>query len=472
LKTARILILIFFFTSTLWPIEKGYFSNKLDEKISSETIITIQNSSESQNFDRLKVKKDGEDSTDDDDDNAANKKDDSQPKDGKETDSKKATPETKTEKARIEEAKSLILRYESRGNRSGENAIIKLLQTHPIPEVRQEAANSLGRLRTGLKTLHRAIETDGYLVRQAAYNSIAGIGSQKSFKYFLKGTKSKYPEIRAASYKGLGKLRSAMGREIIISEGLKSDDVKVLGAALEGLGYYNVAEDRTTFKKYLESTQVELVMQALIGLSHHRSKESLDLIYKTLEQKPNLAPFIRYIAFSIATNNQTFGATLVLVKLYLMTKDEDTKKYIEKVLAYRKNATGRYAIIKSNQATLKRSPHARGDRIITLTKGEIVKIKKVATKLYKARIGGKILEDYYYLVQLAYDDGIVKKNYLEGWVYGAKIEVINISKVSGSLSRERETDDDEDELDNSSIDKKGKDKDKEAKKDEAGDEDD
>lgn len=472
MKTSRILILIFFFTSTVWSTEKGYFSNRIKEEISSNLNNPVQDYFKYPNFDMKTVKKDGEDSTDDDDDSNAAKKDDTQPKDGKETDSKKATPETKTEKARIEEAKSLILRYESRGNRSGENAILKLLQTHPIPEVRQEAANSLGRLRTGLKTLHRAIETDGYLVRQAAYNSIANIGSQKSFKYFLKGTKSKYPEIRAASYKGLGKLRSAMGREIIISEGLKSEDVKVLGAALEGLGYYNVAEDRTTFKKYIESTQVELVMQALIGLSHHRSKESLDLIYKTLEQKPNLAPFIRYIAFSIATNNQTFGATLVLVKLYLMTKDEDTKKYIEKVLAYRKNATGRYAIIKSNQATLKRSPHARGDRIITLSKGEIVKIKKVATKLYKARINGKILEDYYYLVQLAYDDGIVKKSYLEGWVYGAKIDVINISKNTDSMSRERETDDDEDEIDNSLTTKKDKDKEKETKKEDAGDEDD
>ncbi len=210
-------------------------------------------------------------------------------------------------------------------------------------------------------------------------------------------------------------------------------------------------------------------MQALIGLSHHKSKESLDLIYKTLEAKANLAPFIRYIAYNIASNNQSFGATLVLVKLYLMTKDEDTKKYIEKVVAYRKNATGRYAIIKSSQATLKRSPHARGDRLITLSKGEIVKVKKVASKLYKARIGGKILEDYYYLVQLAYDDGIVKKNYLEGWVYGAKIDVINISRTSGNslFPGDKETDDDEDELDNASADKKSKEK--EAKKEEEDD---
>ena len=155
-----------------------------------------------------------------------------------------------------------------------------------------------------------------------------------------------------------------------------------------------------------------------------------------------------------------------------MTKDEDTKKYIEKVLAYRKNATGRYATIKSSQATLKRSPHARGERVITLSKGEIVKVKKVATKLYKARIGGKILEDYYYFVQLSYDDGITRKNYLEGWVYGAKIEVINISKVSASDNfREKETDDDEDEYDNSAIDKDKKNP-KESKKADVDDDDD
>ncbi|MBE7413068.1 MAG: HEAT repeat domain-containing protein [Leptospiraceae bacterium] len=448
MKTSLIATLLFFFASTVYSVEKGYFSEKLNEKNFLETN-TMQDFSKNSNTTLITVKDDGDDSTDDDD---SNKKDESAPKEG----DKKAAPETKTEKARIEEAKSLILRYESRRNRSGENAIIRLLQKHPIPEVRAEAADALGRMRTGLKTLHRAIETDGYLVRQAAYNSIAIIGSQSSFKYFLRGTKSKYPEIRAASYKGLGKLRSSTGREIIVSEGLKSEDVKVLGAALEGLGYYNVAEDRTTFKKYIESSQIELVMQALIGLSHHRSKESLDLIYKTLEIKPNLAPFIRYIAYNLASNNQTFGATLVLVKLYLMTKDDDTKKYIEKVLAYRRNATGRYAIIKSNQATIKRSPNARGDRIITLSKGEIVKIKRVAPKLYKARIAGKILEDYYYLVQLAYDDGIVKKNYLEGWVYGAKIDVINISKTTGSDLRERETDDDEDEFDNSAVNKKEK----------------
>lgn len=408
----------------------------------------------------------------DEDDEDASKKKDGDPS-AANSDKKKDAPDPKTDKnfVVIEEARNRFSNIARKNNQASENQIVKQLRNNPMPEIRAEAAKALGVMRRGLKPLHRAIETDGYLVRQAAYNSIAEIASKKSIEYFIRGTRSKYPEIKAASYKGLGRTRAAVGRELILTEGLKSQDVIVVQSAIEGLGYYNNPEDKAIFKKYIEAAEpIEYVMSSLIALTNHKGKDSLDLIYQTIEKNPKLGFFVRPMCYSIARNNPSFAATLVLVKLHQVTTDKDNKEYIEKLLTFRR-AAGRYAMIKSTQATLRRYPNARGDRIISLKKGEIVKIKKIAPTRYKARIAGKVVEDFYYLVQLAFDDGIVKKDYLEGWVFGAKIDLVTFSKVAIGPSYDKETDDDEDEIDTLNASKQATDKDTKKKEDDDDDDD-
>jgi hypothetical protein len=83
----------------------------------------------------------------------------------------------------------------------------------------------------GIKSLHKAIDTDGYEVRQSAYRAIERIGSRMSLKYFVSGTKSTDADIRLSSYKGIGKTKSSIGRDLILRSGIESGEPAIAAAA-------------------------------------------------------------------------------------------------------------------------------------------------------------------------------------------------------------------------------------------------
>ena len=138
------------------------------------------------------------------------------------------------QKLLTKEGLKAIEQSEAKNNKNSVKQIARILLTNPIPEVRSEAARALGRLGRGAKALHRAIDTDAYEVRQHAYKALEKIGSRSSLKYFIKGTKSSDVDIKIASFKGLGKTKSSLGRDIIIRQGLNSRDPNVVAAALDG----------------------------------------------------------------------------------------------------------------------------------------------------------------------------------------------------------------------------------------------
>ena len=333
--------------------------------------------------------------------------------------------EREKNEALIERGKRYIEHYEAR---KGVKEITKQLLHNTIPEVRAEAARALGRLRSGLKALHIAIDTDGYEVRQNAYQAIELIGSPYSIKYFIKGIQSSEQEIRISSYKGLGKTKTSVGRDLIVKAGLKSPDPPIVAAALEGLGYFSKSSDLQVIGKYLESNVQEYKTGAIRALANHGNSDSLKMLWNALIKNPELEPDIIYAV----SKKRGLAPTLMLIKIMNRTKNENYQNIIHKELVYRR-AYGKYAIVQIPVATLKQYPRANSTRIARLGEGDVGKVRRVTSKRFKAKFDNKVIEDRYYLIQAVNS----KKNYfrrsiMEGWVFGPKIKVISISPPTTS----------------------------------------
>lgn len=318
--------------------------------------------------------------------------------------------------------------------------IARLLLTNPIPEVRAEAARALGRMGKGAKALHRAIDTDGYEVRQHAYKSIEKIGSRTSLKYFLKGIKSSDKDIKIASYKGLGKTKSSSGREMILKLGLNSKDPSVVAAALDGLGNFSRKDDLEILKQYLKSDVVEHQSGAIRGLGNSKISESLELLNQAMTSNPGLEP---EIIFAIS-KKKSLNATLLLMKMLQTNKNENYQAIIQREINLRK-AFGKYAVVKTNTAIMRKSPRASSEKVSVLNINDVSKIKKITDKRFKVKMNGQVIEDRYYLIQALSDKENSKKGIIEGWVFGAKINTISILNPAKKGMSEDELSDEDSE---------------------------
>jgi hypothetical protein len=310
---------------------------------------------------------------------------------------------------------------EAKNNKASLKNIARLLLTNPIPEVRAEAARALGRIGKGAKALHRAIDTDGYEVRQHCYKSLEKIGSRTSLKYFLKGLKSSDKDIKIASFKGLGKTRSSTGRDMILKQGLNSKDPNVVAAALDGLGNFSRKDDLEILKKYLKSEAIEHQSGAIRGLGNSKNPEALELLSSAITENPGLEP---EVIFAIS-KKKSLNATLLLMKMLQTNKNENFQAIIQREINLRK-AFGKYAVIKTNTAILRKLPKASAEKVIVLNINEVGKVKKITDKRFKVKLNGAVVEDRYYLVQAISDKEGSKKGIIEGWVFGAKINTMNI----------------------------------------------
>lgn len=314
-----------------------------------------------------------------------------------------------------------IEKYESRNSKYSVRVISRILLTHPLPEIRAEAADALGRMKRGLYALHRAIRTDGYEVRYKAYHAIEKIGSRTSLRYFARGIHSSDIRIVLSSYRGLGKTRTRTARRLILKYGLRSSKPKVVAAALDSLGYYSYTSDLKRLARYLQSPVIEHRIGAIRGLGNHRSAVSLNMLTEIYDKEKQLEADI---IFAVA-KKQTLSATLVLLKIMNLTHNENYKAVIERELMYRK-AFGRYAIIHFQVATIRKYPRPRSSRITRLRENDVARIKKTTYKRYKARLNGRVVEDRYYLLQAVRREGKYRGKIVNGWVFGPKIKVITI----------------------------------------------
>lgn len=340
------------------------------------------------------------------------------------SDWKKLETEIDPEKRKVLTIQGLktIEALEEKGTNSAVRQISRILLSHPLPEVRARAAQSLGKLGRGTRSLHKAIDTDGYQVRQEAYKSLERLGQRQSLKYFIKGIKSTDSEIRISSFKGLGKTKSSIARNILLKEGITSPDHTILAASLIGLGYFSRKEDIELFKKYLDSEVTEVKSAAIIALGVSKVPITTNLLLKYYETNPSMEPDVIHAL----SQKKNLAGTLALIKIMNNSKNENYQGMIQKEL-YLRRAFGNYAIVKTNTATIRKFHKASSEKVAILQKGDVAKIRKATEKLFKAKMNKEILEDRYYLLQTINTDPLAKKQIIQGWVFGPKIEVINLT---------------------------------------------
>jgi hypothetical protein len=320
-------------------------------------------------------------------------------------------------------------------SKNGAIKISNILLTHPIPDVREEAARSLGRLKKGSSALQKAISQDSFTVRRQAFISLERIGGDNCLKYFIAGIKSSDPEIRIASYKGLGKTNSSYARELLINHGLGSGETSIVAAALTGLGNFSRPEDLPIFKKYLPSEVLDLQIGAIKGLGNSKANGTLELLTQAMNENVNLMP---EIIFSISQKNN-LHSTLLLFKIMQTTESENLKTMILRELN-RRQAFGKYAIIKNPTASLKKDPRTNSERVAVLMEGDVARVKNTTEKLFKAKMNNEVFEDRYYLLEAINNKNNYNNPILSGWVFGPKLSFVTINKDAKSFPKGKRPD--------------------------------
>jgi len=316
-----------------------------------------------------------------------------------------------------------VFRAES-GNRH--ITLIKLLKNHPIPRIRAASAYALGRIGKGRWELEKAIDSDGFLVRTAAFQSLADIGDKRSLSYFIAGTKSEDPEIKASSFRGLGKTKDPVGRELILGKGLTSELIQVIAESLKGLAQYKVPTDVELINRYLSVDESELQLAAIEALVIHNTPESLKSLEEALDKHPKLT----FEIFGAIGKSKELAATLFLVRASQIYEDE---RVIDKVgqLLLKRKAFGKYAMVMEDDQNIRVAPNERANAIGFVNKSEVGKLKKSTSKRYIVRMGDELLEDVYH--NILFENRIIgaKDRYVSGWLFGKKIQLISINKPEG-----------------------------------------
>lgn len=296
---------------------------------------------------------------------------------------------------------------------------------HEIPRVRAAGAYALGRLGQGRVTLEKIIDTDGFVVRTAAFKSLAQIGDRKSLSYFLEGIKSSDPEIKAASFLGLGKTKEPVGRGLILGRGLTSELILVIGESLKGLGYYQVPADLDIIRKYLAVDERDLQLKSIEALTIHNTPESLKVLEESLTEYPKLS---MEILESIG-KSPDLAATFFLVKASQLYEDERILNRVGQLLLKRK-AFGVYGMVLVEQDFIRKEPNERSQPTGKVELSDIGLVLKNTPKRYVVRIGDELVEDTYR--QLKFENKLqgARDRYVSGWIFGKKIQMIAISKPS------------------------------------------
>lgn len=128
-------------------------------------------------------------------------------------------------------------------------------------------------------------------------------------------------------------------------------------------------------------------------------------------------------------------------------KNENYQAIIQRELNLRK-AYGKYAVVKTNSATIRKLPRASSEKVLVLANTDVAKIRKVTEKRFKVKMNNAVVEDRYYLLQAVTNKEGSKKGIVEGWVFGAKINIVNIANpAKKGMEDDYADEDNEDEKD-------------------------
>lgn len=296
---------------------------------------------------------------------------------------------------------------------------------YSIPRVRAAAALALGRIRQGRWTLEKSIETDGFVVRTAAYKSLAEIGEKRSLPYFIAGIQSEDHEIQAASFLGLGKTKDPAGRELILGKGLTSDKMNVIIESLKGIAYFRIPSDLDIISKYLGVEEKDLQIAAIESLTIHNTPESMVILENALVDYPNLT---MEILDSVAESKE-LAATFFLVRASQLYEDEKVLDRVGHLLLKRK-AYGRYGMVMVKEDRIRKQGNERADATGIVRLSEVGRVNSSSKKRYIAKVGEELQEDVYH--NMTFENRVYgsKERYARGWIFGKKIQLITIKKPS------------------------------------------
>ncbi|MCC5814604.1 MAG: HEAT repeat domain-containing protein [Leptospira sp.] len=294
---------------------------------------------------------------------------------------------------------------------------------HPIPRVRAAGAYALGRLKLGRWTIEHSIKNDGFVVRPAAYKALSDHGHKASLPLFIAGSKSDDNDIQAYSFLGMGKTKDPVGRELILGYGLTSSEPKIVSHSLLGLAHYSVPADLELIKKYLGSDNSELSNSAVEALTIHNTPESLLVLENALVDHPKLAMEI----LDAIGKSSELAATFFLVRASQLYEDEKILTKIGRILLKRK-AFGTYGmvVVKEDRIRSQFNERANAQGIVRLS--DVGRLNSSSPKRYVVRVGENLLEDVYH--NMTFENRILgsKNRYVRGWIFGKKIQLIQIKK--------------------------------------------
>lgn len=297
----------------------------------------------------------------------------------------------------------------------------KIVLNHPIPRVRIAAIYALGRLQTGQKWMMLAIDQDGEIVRQAAYEALGQIGPKSAIRYFIRGIKSDDIKIQSSSYIGIGRTQDPAGRQLIIEEGIKSPKTEIVAASIKGLGFYNKIQDLDLISSFLSSPIKELYNSSLDALSSHKTVQSLHILEQEFYDKPqNYNLIIPAIAAK-----KNIQSTMVMLKIILKNNSPEIKSMVTTILSEQKRF-GKFAYISSPHAELRKFPNVRSKLIKSLEEFNVGIFKKSSRLRYIVKKDNEYKEDFYYYIEFPYFSKEDKM--FHGWVFGSDIITLTIAK--------------------------------------------
>jgi hypothetical protein len=196
---------------------------------------------------------------------------------------------------------------------------------------------------------------------------------------------------------------------------------------LRGLAYFKVPVDIDLIQRYISVDEKELQLAAIDALILHNTPESLKSLEDALDKYPKLTNEI----LDAIGKSKELAATFFLVRASQIYEDE---KVIEKVgqLLLKRKAFGDYALVVSNQDSLRMEPNERASSITNINKGDVGILKSSTKKRYVVRIEDELVEDVYRNILVENRILGSKTRYVSGWVFGKKIQLITINKPKGT----------------------------------------
>ncbi len=319
-----------------------------------------------------------------------------------------------------ERISEIIKKAEENPNQMNVNLLIKILKEDEESVNRASAANSLGNLKNSkiiVDALVHAFVNDDNRVREAAIISLykmveqgANVSLVPIFESAVNDKKNE--NIRKYGILGLSKVGQSKHYRFFL-EGLKSEDVVVKLASIEGLGTIGAQREWGQIQPFCSSTDSRLVIACINVAGKFKTENALFEIEKNISDPDGEISVAAINALSQFEANRVIQN---LVRLKYQSPNNQNTDLINKILKS-KNAYKKYAYIKTS-LNLRNQPNENASVVKVLTQGSIVEVLDREKKKYELEANNTVVSDFWYKVK-DFDNKI-------GYVFGYYIDIIDL----------------------------------------------